>query len=76
MIVFLFFFNYLLQFQLGTVPIPKSVNKNRMQENILIFDFNLTVDEMNVMGKFNRGIRTARGLRFSHSKHYPFHIEF
>lgn len=41
-----------------------------------VFDFNLNESEMKIMATFNKGIRTARGLRFSHSKYYPFHIEF
>ena len=39
--------------------IPKSVHKERMQENIDIFDFSLTEEEMCFMRTLNTGKRTA-----------------
>ena len=37
----------------GTVPLPKSVHKERIAENINIFDFKLTVDEINKLDKYS-----------------------
>ena len=48
---------YLLQ--RGFTVIPKSVHVERMQENIDIFDFELTEDEMRFMRSLNTGVRTA-----------------
>ena len=36
--------------QQGILPLPKSVHKNRIEENTHIFDFELTDDEMDVIG--------------------------
>ena len=36
-----------------TVVIPKSSNKNRLQENISIFDFKLTPEDMQILNSFN-----------------------
>ncbi|XP_049879155.1 aldo-keto reductase AKR2E4-like isoform X2 [Pectinophora gossypiella] len=42
----------------GTIPIPKSTNKNRLQQNIDILDFELTPEEIHTINKFNmnRGV--------------------
>lgn len=39
--------------QRGIVPLAKSVHENRMQENIDIFDFELTEDDMNRIVKLD-----------------------
>ncbi|WP_125565391.1 aldo/keto reductase [Companilactobacillus insicii] len=41
--------------QRGITVIPKSVHKNRMEENIDVFDFKLTDDEMKVMNGLDKG---------------------
>lgn len=41
--------------QRGIVVIPKSVHKNRMVENINVFDFELTSDEMNALNSLDKG---------------------
>lgn len=41
--------------QRGIVVIPKSVHKNRMEENINVFDFKLTDDDMNIMNSLDKG---------------------
>ena len=42
------------QLQCGVVVIPKSVHKERLQENILVFDFSLTDEEMQVLRSFDK----------------------
>jgi len=41
--------------QRGITVIPKSVHKNRMEENINVFDFKLTDDEMKGMNGLDKG---------------------
>ena len=48
---------YLLQ--RGFTVIPKSVHVERMQENINLFDFSLTKEEMALMRSLNTNVRTA-----------------
>lgn len=48
--------------QLGVVLIPKSTHENRMKENIDVFDFELTDEEM----KKIETLDTGKSLFFSH----------
>ena len=41
--------------QRGVVVIPKSTHRNRMEQNIDIFDFTLTDEEMQAIGTLDRG---------------------
>jgi diketogulonate reductase-like aldo/keto reductase len=41
--------------QHGTVPIPKTATDDRMTENLSIFDFELTEDEMNLINNLSSG---------------------
>lgn len=56
--------------QKDVILIPKSVHKNRMEENINIFDFALTTDEM----KQIEALDTGKSLFFSH--HDPATVEW
>lgn len=49
--------------QLGVVVIPKSVHKDRMIENINVFDFELSFDQMAAIAQLD----TAQSLFFSHN---------
>ncbi|MBM6772467.1 aldo/keto reductase [Ligilactobacillus agilis] len=40
--------------QRGIVVIPKSVHKNRMEENFDVFDFELSADDMQIIAKLDR----------------------
>uniref|UniRef100_A0A1A9V3P9 NADP-dependent oxidoreductase domain-containing protein n=1 Tax=Glossina austeni TaxID=7395 RepID=A0A1A9V3P9_GLOAU len=65
---------YLLE--LGTVPIPKSVNKNRIIENFNIFDFQLNRNDHKVMDSFHTGQRIIPMTHSKSSKYHPFNIEY
>jgi 2,5-diketo-D-gluconate reductase A len=45
--------------QLGNVVIPKSVTPERIRENVDVFDFELTPDEMDAIAGLDRGLRTG-----------------
>lgn len=45
--------------QNGVVTIPKSVNKNRIQENADIFDFELSLDDMEKIDSLNKDLRNG-----------------
>lgn len=67
---------FYFQIDIGTIPIPKSVNKNRIVENINVYDFALSADEIEFMGKFNTGTRVIGYPESKGHKYYPFSIEF
>jgi D-xylose reductase len=43
--------------QRNTIPIPKTTKVERLIENISVFDFALTEDEMNGISALNKNIR-------------------
>lgn len=61
---------------IGTIPIPKSSSKERIKQNIDIFDFKLTPEEIAEIEKFDCGGRIIPVMEYKNHKHYPFHIEF
>ncbi|XP_071866184.1 aldo-keto reductase 1B-like [Bombus fervidus] len=61
---------------IGTIPIPKSSSKERIKENINIFDFKLTSQEIATIDTLDRGIRICPAAEFKGHKDYPFTIEF
>ncbi|XP_050095756.1 1,5-anhydro-D-fructose reductase-like [Anopheles aquasalis] len=62
--------------ELGTVPIPKSSRLERIRQNIDIFDFQLTADEIKVMDGFHTGGRTVPFKFSSDHKYFPFNLEY
>lgn len=59
--------------QSGAIPIPKSASKIRIDENMNVFDFQLTNDEMNYMKTFHSDEHQICTFHFAKgSKHYPF----
>lgn len=62
--------------QLGVMPIPKSSNKDRVVQNINVFDFQLTNEEMEVMDSFNTGERVVNFDNFAKHKYWPLNIKF
>lgn len=61
---------------IGTVPIPKSTSKQRIKENINIFDFQLTPEEIVVLDRFDCGLRGFNVPEMKNHKDYPFNIEY
>ena len=45
--------------QLGTVPVPKSADPRRQAENLAVFDFALTDEEMAALSALDRGTELA-----------------
>ncbi|CAH2052457.1 unnamed protein product, partial [Iphiclides podalirius] len=55
-----------------TIPIPKSVNKERIKKNIDIFDFSLTEEEIATINKFNKNVRVVDIVKWKNHPYYPF----
>ncbi len=45
--------------QIGTIPLPKSVHKERIKENAEVFDFEINDDDMDYLCSFNVNFRVA-----------------
>ena len=60
----------------GAIPIPKSSNEGRIKENINIFDFELTPDELAIMDSFNTGQRSVPFSLCTRHKFFMFSTEF
>ncbi|KAI4503123.1 hypothetical protein M0802_002167 [Mischocyttarus mexicanus] len=63
-------------YQQGAAVIPKSVTKNRIKENMEIFDFELTTNEMTAIKAIATGDRVAPALEARDHKYFPFSIPF
>ncbi|KRT85313.1 hypothetical protein AMK59_1519 [Oryctes borbonicus] len=67
------------QVQLGNTTVPKSSNRARLKQNIDIFDFELSQEDMDYINTFNRKDgRICPNAEASHHPLYPFQpdIEF
>lgn len=64
------------QIELGAVPIPKSVSKNRIIENFNVFDFKLSPEDHKILDSYNTGDRLIPMDHAKKSPHYPFNIEY
>lgn len=63
--------------ELGTVPIPRSSNIDRLTQNLDIFDFQLSKEDMDYLKTFhNPENRVCKFQLYTHTKNYPFNIEF
>jgi aldehyde reductase len=62
--------------QRNTIVIPKSVSKNRLQENFDVFNFNLSEQEMTKVDNLNRNWRMVALERDLTHPYYPFHAKF
>lgn len=45
--------------QVGTIPLPKSINPKRIKENIAIFDFNLNAGDIAQLTRLNKNLHTS-----------------
>ncbi|CAH1175845.1 unnamed protein product [Phaedon cochleariae] len=63
--------------QLGVVVIPKSVNRARIVQNINVFDFELSTEDVAIMDTFNCNGRVCQFVEASGHPHHPFeHDEY
>ncbi|XP_039752171.1 aldo-keto reductase AKR2E4-like [Pararge aegeria] len=56
----------------GLVPIPKSVNKKRLAQNIDLFDFSLTPEEVQTISRFNKNKRVIDFVDWKDYPHFPY----
>ncbi|XP_055377209.1 aldo-keto reductase family 1 member B1-like [Condylostylus longicornis] len=63
-------------YEIDAVPIPKSVTKERIRQNIDIFDFKLTDEEHKILDSYNTGERLIPMDHAKNSKYYPFNVEY
>nr|CAD7439451.1 unnamed protein product [Timema bartmani] len=61
---------------IGTVPIPKSVTKTRIEENINVFDFKLSPEELAYVDSIDRNLRTCAFDTVKGLPNYPFAIDY
>ncbi|XP_055324158.1 aldo-keto reductase family 1 member B1-like [Sitodiplosis mosellana] len=62
--------------ELGVVPIPKSANEERILQNISIFDFKLSKEDIKAMDSLNTNERIVKFSDAKHAKYWPFGLEF
>jgi len=62
--------------QRGMVVIPKSANQQRIYDNLNIFDFEITTEDMDRLIGLNRNYRFITLSNYDDHKNYPFAIEF
>ncbi|KAL3279330.1 hypothetical protein HHI36_016837 [Cryptolaemus montrouzieri] len=60
----------------GTIPVPKSSNKERMKLNLDVFDFKLNDEEISSIDSMNIDYRAVAAKEFLDSDEYPFKEEF
>ncbi|KAH9632848.1 hypothetical protein HF086_013635, partial [Spodoptera exigua] len=58
--------------ELGVIPIPKSLTKFRIEQNVQVFDFSLTQAERDVLKSFDRNYRTIPQYKWLDHPYYPF----
>lgn len=63
-----------LQHEIGTIPIVTTNEKKEIDANILIFDFELSAEEVEYINTFNTGERSAKMLDYQRSAKYPFNF--
>lgn len=64
------------QFEMGVIPIPKSVTKTRIIGNINIFDFKLSDEDTAVLAAFNSGSRLVALSQGTTAVEYPYSIPY
>lgn len=59
--------------QVGTIPIPKSTDLKRIDQNIDILDFELSPEDIVALDGLNTNGRAVPAEEFKESKYFPFH---
>lgn len=62
--------------QIGTIPIPKSINEERLIQNADVFDFELNETDMMVLDSYNCNYRSVPADELRKSTDYPFFEEY
>ncbi|RUS81944.1 hypothetical protein EGW08_010289 [Elysia chlorotica] len=62
--------------QVGITAVPKSVTQSRIEENIQVFDFKLSDEEMSALAALNKNLRGYDEKIALDHKYYPFYEEF
>lgn len=57
---------------IGTIPIPKSSNMNRIEQNINVFDFQLSKEDIEIVDGFNCNGRAVHAEELKGLPNYPF----
>ncbi|EDW93318.1 aldo-keto reductase family 1 member B1 [Drosophila yakuba] len=60
--------------ELGTIPLPKSSNPKRIEENFNVFDFKLSAEDHAILDSYHNGERVAHARQAIKSKYYPFNV--
>ncbi|XP_050673721.1 aldo-keto reductase AKR2E4-like [Leptidea sinapis] len=59
-------------YELGVTPIPKSVKKSRIEQNLDIFDFELSEEERQQLSSYDQNYRSLDLSLWKHHPYYPF----
>lgn len=51
--------------QIGTVPLPKASQRSHLEENIDVFDFEISDEDMNILGSLNEGYSSLGSLPYT-----------
>lgn len=54
------------------IPLPKSTTKSRIEENINVFDFELSQSEKDVLKGYDKNYRTIPQYKWLDHPYYPF----
>ncbi|XP_044618467.1 aldo-keto reductase family 1 member C23-like isoform X2 [Equus asinus] len=64
------------QLQRGVVVLAKSYNEKRIKENVQVFEFQLTSEDMKVLDGLNQNLRYATAQMLADHPEYPFSDEY
>ena len=64
------------QLQRGVVVLAKSFSEKRIKENMQVFEFQLTSEDMKVLDDLNKNIRYISGSSFKDHPDFPFWDEY